>query len=90
MMTIFNVPVEVYQAYSAYAIKTGEEVYVNDLCIGNDARAYIHAISTEEGELKFTPIYITHDLHSTIMDRCNSDTDKVNKFMEELSEVYDD
>lgn len=86
MMTVFQVPVEVYQAYATYAKETGEEVCINDLIIGSDARAYIHVIGYEGNGPKFTPLYITHDIQDTIMDRCNVDSEKVQKFMKEYTD----
>lgn len=82
MIRVFNVPVQVYQAAGLYALQTGEEVYVNDLCIGEDSRAFIHSITIDdEEEMVFTPVYLTSDVHSTIMKRCAEDMDKVQEHM---------
>lgn len=85
IMKVFDVPIQVYQAAAIYAKGTGEEVYINDLCIGADARAFVHCIKVVDGEMKLDIIYITHDIHPTIMDRCKSDSLKVSAYMGNLT-----
>lgn len=87
MIRVFSVPVQVYQAAGLYASETGEDVYVNDLCIGEDSRAFIHSINVEDDELIFTPIYLTSDKHKTVMEKCKADEVKVMKFMKEATNV---
>lgn len=88
MIRVFNVPVQVYQACGIYASETGEEVYVNDLCIGEDSRAFIHSITVEDGELIFTPVYLTSDKHKTVMARCKEDEVKIEKFVKAKKEAH--
>lgn len=91
MIRVFSVPVQMYQASAVYASETGKEVYLNDLCIGEDSRAFIHSITVSDGKMKLTPVYLTTSLHDTIMDRCESDLIAVKEFMaEKVKEVHND
>lgn len=84
MLSIFKVPVEVYQAFAGCAASTDEELFIKDLMIGNDARAYVNVVSVIDGEVKFTPFYLTHEHHSSLMQRCEEDLVKVETYMKGL------
>ncbi|MGL5100706.1 MAG: hypothetical protein ACRC6B_11895 [Fusobacteriaceae bacterium] len=81
MIRLSSVPVEVYQACSMYVLETGNEVYVNDIMIGADAKAFLHSFTRVKGELKITPVYLTADIHSTALKRCQKDIATVNEYM---------
>lgn len=90
MLNVFKVPVQVYQACAAYASETGEEVYVNDLSIGEDARAFIRSVSCVGGKMKLNSIYLTSDVHATALRRTQTDLEKVNAFMAKRAEETKD
>lgn len=85
MIRVSSVPVQVYQACSTYVLDTGNEVYVNDMLIGPDARAYIHTITRVNGKIVMTPLYLTADVHPTVMKRCFDDIAKVDAHMAIIS-----
>lgn len=80
MIRLNEVPVEVYQACSMYVLETGKEVWVNDVIIGADAKAYIQSISRVKGELKITPVYLTSTIHPTALKRCHEDIAAVDAY----------
>lgn len=86
MMKLVEVPVAVFQGFAMYAKGTGEEVYINNAIVGDDGRVFIHKISVEDDELKFTPVYLTSDVQEWFLDRCAEDLVKVEKFTKEEAE----
>lgn len=85
MIKVIPVPVSVYQAYATYALDTGEEVYLNNLSIGEDGRAFIHSVTAANGKMKLNTIYITSEIHKTVFKRCAEDLNKVDTHMEARS-----
>lgn len=85
MINITNTPKEVIEAYCHYCYDTGETVWLREVIIGDDGKAFLYSVHKEDDTIKMSPIYLTGDIHGTVNDRMNKDEEKVTEFFKELS-----